>query len=473
MEKQTLVMKFGESSVSSVDALVRVTQIIQDAKKDWERIIVVTSAMSNVTELLLDSTLLATQGKVNSLSSVESKLREVHFSAINVLIDKEKLREEAKAVINTFIQRHIDLCKAVAVIGEASPRTLDLVASLGERMSLYLLMALAQNAGINTKVVDAADIIVTNSVLQSERLDFKATTQRTRAVLNPIMDQGIVPITTGFIGAMREGVDITSRRSGSDYSAVIIGAVLPADDIWIWTDLDGVMTTDPRIVTGAITLPEISHSEVAEMTHYGANILHPKAIRPVVEMGVGLRICNTFNPSHPGTRLITNSKSYVKSINGQVIKAVAAIRRQRLVTIEGRGMVGIPDVVARAFSTLASTGTNVLLITQASSEQSICFVIPSETASSIVSALEETFFREIEDNDIGRIWATEDVSIITVIGTGIRHTPGVAGKVFSQLAKNGVNILAIAQGSSEVSINIVVNAADTKNAVNALHELIG
>jgi aspartokinase/homoserine dehydrogenase 1 len=188
-----------------------------------------------------------------------------------------------------------------------------------------------------------------------------------------------------------------------------------------------------------------------------------------VEAGIGLRICNTFNPSHPGTRLLANGQA---NANGQVVKAVTAIRRQKLVTIEGRGMLGVPGVAARAFGAVASTGTSVPLITQASSEQSICFAVPAESADHVVKALEKSFAMEISERDIDRVWATDEVAIITVVGIGMRHTPGVAGRIFGQLGNNQVNVLAIAQGSSEVSISLVVDASDTENAVRALHELI-
>ena len=472
MPKQTLVMKFGGTSVGSADALVKATQIVKDARAEYPRVVVITSAMSGVTNLLLDSAALASQGKVDSLPSTESTLREKHFAAADALIKNEKLRKVTKAEIDVLIFSLVDLCKAIAILGEASPRAMDAVASIGERMCVRLLGAVLEDAGVNAKAIESTEFVVTNAHFQHAHPDFKATTEKTRQLLNPLMDAGIVPVTTGFIGATPEGVITTLGRGGSDYSAAVIGSVLPADDVWIWTDVDGVMTTDPRIVKDAVTLPEITYSEIAELAYYGAKVLHPKTIRPVVDAGIGLRICNTFNPSHPGTRLIANAPSDSKARNGQVVKAVTAIRNQRLVTIEGRGMLGVPGVAARAFGAVASTKTSVPLITQASSEQSICFAVPSESAASVLNALQAVFASEIEDEDIDRVWMTEDVSIITVVGVGMRHTPGVAGQVFTQLGNNKANVLAIAQGSSEVSISMVVAAADTELAVRSLHELI-
>ena len=472
MSKQTLVMKFGGTSVGSVDALTKATQIIKDARDEYPRVVVIASAMAGVTDLLLKSASLAAQGNVDSLPDTESTLREKHFSSADALIKDEKLCEQTKQEINALILLLVNLCNAIAVLGEASPRALDAVASLGERMSVRLLGAVAESAGVRAKAIESSEFVVTNSHFQNAHPEFEITTEKTRRILNPFLEEGSVVITTGFIGATPEGVITTLGRGGSDYSAAIIGSVLPADEVWIWTDVDGVMTTDPRIAPEARTLPEISYSEIAELAYYGAKVLHPKTIRPVVEAGIGLRICNTFNPSHPGTRLTANSKSNGKPVNGKVVKAVTAIRKQKLVTIEGRGMLGVPGVAARAFGAVASTGTSVPLITQASSEQSICFAVPSETASSVLDSLQKTFSYEIEEEDIDRVWSTDDVSIITVVGAGMRHTPGIAGKVFSQLGNNGVNVLAIAQGSSEVSISLVVNAADTENAVKALHQLI-
>ena len=478
MSKRTLVMKFGGTSVGSAEALVNARQMIQDAKQDWSRVVVVTSAMSGVTDLLLGCAILAAQGRVRAdgrppLQDAEYQLREKHFSAVDALIRDEKRCEAAKAEIDALILSLVDLCKAISVLGEASPRAMDAVTSLGERMSVRLLAAVVNDGGIQAKAIDSSEFVITNSHFQNAHPDFKVTTEKTQNSLNPLLDAGIIPITTGFIGATPEGVITTLGRGASDYSAAIIGSVLPADEVWICTDVDGVMTTDPRIAPEAQSLPEISYGEIAELAYYGAKVLHPKSIRPVIEAGIGLRICNTFNPSHPGTRLTANGYSNGNADKPEkVVKAVTAIRKQRLVTIEGRGMLGVPGVAARAFGAVASTGTSVPLITQASSEQSICFAVPSEAAPFVVSALEKSFAHEIEEDDIDRVWSTDDVSIITVVGAGMRHTPGVAGKVFGQLGTSGVNVLAIAQGSSEVSISLVVDTKDTENAVKALHELI-
>jgi len=379
------------------------------------------------------------------------------------------VKEEIAALIESFIT----LCRAIAVLGEATPRALDAVASLGERMSVRLLAAAISGAGLASTYVEATDLIITNRNFQNAHPDISATKQKTHQTLDPLLARGVVPVVTGFIGATPEGVVTTLGRGGSDYSAAILAAALSADDVWIWTDVNGVMTADPRLVSEARTIPKITYSEIAELAYYGAKVLHPKTVRPVIDAGIGLRICNTFNPEHPGTRLVGNGQTTkVKQKRDEVVRAVTAIPLQRLVTIEGRGMLGVPGVSARAFAAVASTGTSVPLITQASSEQSICFAVPSVSANAVVKALNKVFMKELEDRDIDRVWVTEDVTIVTVVGIGMRTTPGVAGKIFTQLGSRDINVLAIAQGSSEVSISMVVDPGAAEAAVKALHELI-
>jgi aspartokinase/homoserine dehydrogenase 1 len=322
--------------------------------------------------------------------------------------------------------------------------------------------------GIPAQAVDATRLVVTNENFQAAAPDMAATTLKTRQTLLPMLEDGIVPVVTGFIGATPKGVTTTLGRGGSDYSAALLGAVLPADDVWIWTDVDGVMTTDPRLVPEARTIPELTYREVSELAYFGAKVLHPKTIRPVIDAGVGLRVCNTFHPEHPGTRLVADNPA---NVHGQ-IRAVTAIKGLSLITVEGRGMLGVPGVAGRTFTAVAATGVSVPLITQASSEQSICFAVPCEFAGRVVEALEHVFARELANQDIDRVWATDEVVIVTVVGAGMRSTPGISGRVFSALGNSRVNVIAIAQGSSEVSISLVTDGASIRSAVQAVHNLI-
>jgi aspartate kinase len=472
-KKETLIMKFGGTSVGTAQAMAQSAKIVRDARAEWPRVAVVTSALAGVTNLLLDSATQAVLGDLQTLYDAEKSLRERHFGIADALVSDSGQREQVKQEVAALIATLVDLCRAISVLGEATPRALDAVASLGERMSVRLLAAAVNSLGVAAQPVEATQLIVTNRTFQNAHPDFGITAQQTRQTLEPLFKAGIVPVITGFIGATPEGVVTTLGRGGSDYSAGILGAVLPADDVWIWTDVDGIMTSDPRIVPDAQTLPEITYGEVAELAYYGAKVLHPKTIRPVVEAGIGLRICNTFNPTHPGTRLVPNARENGEAADSRhIVKAVTAIRKQKLVTIEGRGMLGVPGVAARAFAAVAATGTSVPLITQASSEQSICFAVPSESAKAVLESLQRAFALELAERDIDRVWATEDVAIITAVGTGTRNTPGVAGQIFSKLGDAQINVLAIAHGSSDVSVSMVVESAVAETAIRALHELI-
>jgi len=296
----------------------------------------------------------------------------------------------------------------------------------------------------------------------------KKTQQRINDNLLPVIRSKIVPVVTGFIGATEDGVITTLGRGGSDYSAAILGAGLQAEEVWIWTDVDGVMTADPRIVADARTIQQLTFREIGELAYYGAKVVHPKTMQPLIEAGIPIWVKNTFNPDGSSTLLVQDQTT---TRNG-AIKAVTSIKGQSLITIEGRGMLGVPGVAARAFGAVAATGTSVPLITQASSEQSICFAVPLKSAENVVNALNDAFSKELANKDIDYIWATDEVVIITIVGAGMRNTPGIAGKIFSKLGSNSINVIAIAQGSSEVSISLVIDREDGDRAVCALHELI-
>jgi aspartate kinase len=460
-------MKFGGTSVGSAEAIERAACLIRHTLESWPQVVVVASAMSGVTDLLLKGANTAAAGDADTYKNVTRKLRQKHFNAIAALLNDGEDQSQVSAEIRHLIDHFQRLCQAVAVLGELTPRALDAISSMGEQMSIRIVAAYLRQVGQPAEAVDATDLILTDNGFQDAIPQMAETTRRTEARLRPLLENGVVPIVTGFIGASPEGVTTTLGRGGSDYSAAILGQALRADEVWIWTDVDGVMSADPRFVPDARTIPTLSYREVAELAYYGAKVLHPKTIRPCVENGIPLRIKNTFNPDHPGTVIVSNGAA-----EQGAIKAVTAVKNQSLVTIEGRGMMGVPGIAARAFGAVAGIRVSVLLITQSSSEQSICFSIPESVTAQVTAALETEFVKELDRRDIDRIWAERPVSVITTVGAGMRGTPGIAGRVFTALGNAGVNVLAIAQGSSECSISLVVSGEETAEAELAIHKLI-
>jgi len=467
IKKNTLVMKFGGTSVGTPDAMGRVVSIVKNEKSQWKNVVVVTSALSGVTDALLKMTSQEAAADSHSLETMAVDIARKHEAIAKELVSDSALARKALMRINELLDEVVNLCKAIAILGESTSRVMDNIASAGERMCIPLLAAALQSAGIAAEPVEATRLIVTDDHYMDAHPDFEKTKKNCQNVLNPILESGAVPVITGFLAATEKGNITTLGRGGSDYSAALIGAALPADDVWIYTDVNGVMTADPRLVPNAATVPVCSYREVSELAYYGAKVLHPKTIRPVIEAGIGLRVCNTFQPEHPGTRLVSELTA-----EHYVIKAITTVRGLKLITLEGRGMLGVPGVAAKTFDTVAKLGTSVPMITQASSEQSICFAVPADCADLVVQKLTKAFAVEIERRDIDRVWATEEVGIVTVVGEGMRSTPGIAGRVFTALGNHKVNVVAIAQGSSEVAISLVVTAADLQQALRILHELI-
>lgn len=466
LSRNTLVMKFGGTSVGTPAAMSQVVAIVAAEKGRWQNVIVVTSALGGVTDLLLKMVRDVSESDA-AFQADAAELARRHAEIADALIPEADSRRAVMREVNGLIERAVNLCQAVAVLGEATPRVMDAVASTGERMCVRLLAAALQASGVRVELVEATCLIRSDDHYTDAHPDLETSYRLTNETLKPLLAQGCVPIITGFIAATAQGIVTTLGRGGSDYSAALIAAALSADDVWIYTDVDGVMTADPRLVPDAFTVPVCSYREVAELAFYGAKVLHPKTIRPVIEAGIGLRVCNTFNPSHPGTRLVAELEQ-----QPGVIKAITTVRELQLVTVEGRGMLGVPGVAARAFETVARLGTSVPLITQSSSEQSICFAVPANATERVLVSLRETFAHEIFHRDIDSVWATDEVGIVTVVGAGMKSTPGVSGRVFSALGKSNLNVIAIAQGSSEVSISLVVSAVDLKTALQVLHALI-
>lgn len=467
----TLVMKFGGTSVGSAAAMRGTAKLIQRTQQVWGQVVVVASAMGSkpvkVTDLLLQGATMAAVGDDQTYREVAQKLRQIHQEAIDNLLISEDVLQQALRENEWFIERFETLCRAVLVLGELTPRALDAISGMGEQMSVRVLAAYLRQHGYSAEAVDATELIVTDNVFQSASPLLAQTRQKTKAVLRPLLAQGVTPIVTGFIGATEDGVLTTLGRGGSDFSAAILGQALDADEVWIWTDVDGVLTADPRMVPAAHSIPTLTYREVSELAYYGAKVLHPKTIRPCVESDIPLRIKNTFNPQHPGTVVVPDTN------NGDGgIKAVTAITDLGLITVAGKGMIGVPGIAARTFGAVARINISVLLISQASSEQSICFATRDDATEAIVASLQDEFAVELQRRDIDHIRILQPVSIVTVVGAGMRGTPGVAGRIFSALGDNGINVIAIAQGSSECSISLVVDAQDTATAVGHIHQLI-
>jgi len=293
----------------------------------------------------------------------------------------------------------------------------------------------------------------------------KETRERSRKLLMPLLNEGLVPVVTGFIGATLEGVLTTLGRGGSDYSATILGAALDADEIIIWTDVDGVLTADPRLVSDARLLHEISYNEAAELAYFGAKVLHPKTLQPVADAGIPVWIRNSFAPEKLGTKI---TRSGHPSESG--LRAITAISNVSLITVGGRGIVGVIGVAAKTFTAVASVRANVLLISQSSSENDICFIVDSADAERTVKALKKTFASDLVHHTVEHIRVKSEICIIAAVGERMHGTPGVAGRLFSALGKEGVNIIAIAQGSSEYNVSLVAEHSVMQRAVAAIHE---
>ena len=449
-------------------AISQAAEIAAKHRQDGYSVIVVTSAMSGVTDALLAAARAAVDGDRGRLREVHESLHAKHHAAAGDLLGSGDERHVVLDAIDQRLSELLLLCEAFSVLGEASPRALDAVSALGERMSVHLLAGALRHLGTPAMPIDGAEVVRTDDTFQNAAPDMAETRKLANDLLSPLLVDSIVPVVTGFIGSTADGVVTTLGRGGSDYSAAILGAALDAHEVWIYTDVDGVMTADPRVVPDVRTLETLSYREMSELAYFGAKVLHPKTVLPALERGIPIRIRNTFRPSHAGTLVVGRADESA----GGVLKGVTAIRRQSLITIEGRGMLGVPGIAARAFGSVAKTGTSVSMISQASSEQSICFLVSQDASEVVVEVLRREFEHELARHDIESIWTFDETVIVTVVGGAIKQTPGIAGRVFGALGNQRINVIAIAMGSSECSISLVVEAKDAEQAVRCLHTLI-
>jgi aspartate kinase len=352
----------------------------------------------------------------------------------------------------------------VAAARELTDRSLDLIVSFGERLSAPIVAAAFRSRGIPSAAVDARELIVTDDRFLSAEVDFSLTGVKSSDRLLPMLEAGQVPVVTGFIGATPDGETTTLGRGGSDYSATILGGMLGADEIWIWKEVDGIMTADPGIVPDAALLAELSYDEAAEMSFFGAKVLHPKSMIPAIARGIPVRMRNTFRPAAPGTVIGPRSMSAPFGV-----KVVTAIKKLAVVNVEGKGMMGIAGFAAHVFGVAGRLKINILMFSQSSSEQNICLVIEAKDAAMLSKALEEELHEALSARLVDAITVKEAVAAVAVVGQGMQGTPGIAAKLFGGIAGAGVNVLAIAQGSSERNISFVIAESDADAIVRAVH----
>lgn len=454
------VLKFGGTSVGTVESINQVIEIISKKRKHSSNIAVVFSAMGGVTNKLIEIGKLASQNNLLYLEILKS-IEDRHINTAKFLTEV-KSQSALIASIKGIFNEIEDLLKGITFIKELTNRTLDLLLSFGERLSTTIITFSLNDRNIKAEYVDAREIIKTNSHFGFAEVNFELTNHLiSKKIINP----DIVYCITGFISSNDQGVTTTLGRGGSDYSASIIGAALNAKVIEIWTDVNGMMTADPRKVKNAFTIPSISYSEAMELSHFGAKVIYPPSLVPAFLKNIPIIILNTFNSDHLGTTITKeiNQKSY--SITG-----ISSIDDISLVNLQGNGMIGVAGVSAKLFGILAENSISVILISQASSEHSICFAIDPKSSEKVNKILEKGFKLEIQNGDIENITIQNNLSIIAVVGEGMKSSSGTSGKLFSVLGKNGINVIATAQGSSELNISVVIKKKDISKALNAIHE---
>ncbi len=449
------VLKFGGTSVGSPEA---VRALVGIAKRSGERVVVV-SAFSGITDSLLQAAKLASEGR--DWQRIFQTISERHHSMIAALL-QPPYNEKARAGTQALLDEVSSLLLGISLVHDLSPRTLDLVASYGERLSAGIVSLALTQAGIEADAVDARQFIITDDKFGNAHWIESETLPRVRSFFANFSHTAVV---TGFIASTVDGITTTLGRGGSDFTAGILGACLDAEEIQIWTDVDGIMTADPKAVPDAFVISEISYVEAMEMSHFGAKVLHPPTILPAMAKGIPVRILNTFNPEAPGTRIVRDAAPSRWPVRG-----IAAIPSISLLLLQGPGLPGVTGIAGRMFAALADAAVNVILITQGSSELSICCAVLPQDAEKGARALREEFRYEIGAGTIQPPTIERDLSIIAVVGEMMKHRVGISGRVFRALGRNGINVVAIAQGSSELNISIVVSAQDQNKAMSAIHD---
>ncbi|MCR9286735.1 MAG: bifunctional aspartate kinase/homoserine dehydrogenase I [Bacteroidetes bacterium] len=454
------VLKFGGSSVAKPERIKRIVEILKGYYTKGEKFTVAFSAFGGVTDQLIKMSELAAKGD-EEYQEIFKAFSCRHEKVITELL----IGKLQKQVLEELKNNHKvlkNLLHGVFLVREASPRTMDYVLSFGERSSSFIISHILRQEGINAAYLDARKIIKTDKSFGSAKVNFEITYPKIKEYYaqNPA-----VQVVTGFIASAKGGLTTTLGRGGSDYTASLLAAGLEANHIEIWTDVNGVLTADPRKVKKAFTIPSMTYAEAMEMSHFGAKVIYPPTLQPALKKKIPIYIKNTFTPEFKGTYI-----SEHLDLNGHAVKGISSINNIALLTLSGSGLFGVPGIAARLFNSLAQAGINIILITQGSSEHAISFAVQPTFAIKAKKRVESEFEYEIEKGAVDNVKIEDDLSVVAIIGENMRYRPGIAGRLFQALGKNGVNAVAIAQGSSELNISVVIPHTDETKTLNALHE---
>ena len=459
-----VVMKFGGTSVASGENIRHVADLIANYVGQGYRVVAVVSALEGVTDKLIKAAEQAKKGNHDYIHEFKQKLLKEHLTVARKAIENKRIQEEMEQILETTIDELEKVLTGIIYVGELTPKSKDYVLSFGERLSTPIVCGALRDLELNAQHYTGGEIgIVTDSNFGEASPLMNVTKHQVRTKIEPLLEKGIVPVITGYIAATQDGITTTLGRGGSDYTTTIIGAALAADEVWIWTDVDGLMTSDPKIVPTAKMMPELSFQEATEMTIFGAKAMHPRALEPAMEESIPVRIRNVFNPENPGTLIVEKQKIKL----GDAVKAITLVKDVALVNVSGAGMVGTPGTAAKVFEVLGRDNVNVLMISQSVSEANISFVIQRSLLERAVSTLEIALLGR---GLIREVTAEDDVCVVAVVGAGMKGTPGVASRIFTAIARKGINVRMIAQGSSELNISFVVKENDGEEAVRAIHE---
>jgi aspartate kinase len=456
------VLKFGGTSISSAVNIRHVANFINSLSKQ-HKIVSVFSAITGVTDDLIRITTLIQNRNKDAANNLAKKIIKNHLQISNMCVKNSKIRKELVDKMTADLSELQELLHGMLLLGEVTPRSSDYLISFGERLSINLVAAALNDLGTKAVALTGKDAgIVTDSNFGEAKPLMDTTRLHVSHTIDAFLEKKTLPIIGGFAGADQHGNITTFGRGGSDYTATIIASSIKADEVWLMSDVDGLMTTDPKIVKNAKVLKEVSYIEAMEMALFGAKYIHPRALEPLVTKKIPLRIRSTFNVKNSGTFVTATPKADAQ----KTVKCVSAIRHTALIDVRGGSMVGAPGTAATIFSTLAKAGVNVMMISQSPSESSISIIVKKNDLDKAVNALEMNLLGKI----IKKVDVTVDVAIIALIGSGMRGIVGVASKVFAAVAKKRVNVVMIAQGSSELNLAFVVKDADCNTAVQALHD---